>query len=83
MVQVYFQFGFPKFSVRVWWFGLAWPVWSGITRRCDLVGGSLSLWEWTCKSPPMVRLSLAWHGREPPLAALGRIVSSGCLWIKM
>ena len=32
--------------MALWWFEYAWPIGSGTVRRCDLVGGSVSLWDW-------------------------------------
>jgi hypothetical protein len=40
----------------LWWLKYAWPMGSGIIRRCGLVGGSVSLCRQALKSPPMLRL---------------------------
>lgn len=38
----------------------AWPIGNGTVRRCDLVGGSGSLWGWDLRSH-MLNLGLMWH----------------------
>ena len=39
----------PQANRRMWWFEYAWPIRSGIARRCDLVGRSVSLLRWALR----------------------------------
>lgn len=54
-------------SLSLWWFVYAWPIGSGTVRRvrrCDLLGGSASLWGVGFEAPSSVKIQSApW----PPL----------------